>query len=114
NHETALAQAAGAADVQACEERANAAAQEADRLRCALNAARAARETAEREEATARTPLEEAEREVQRVSAGVAALTQMLRPAQDLWPPLIDAVKVQPGYEAAFAAALGDEINAPL
>jgi chromosome segregation protein len=114
NHGTALAQAAGAPDVQACEEHANATAQEADRLRGALNAARAARETAEREEATARAPLDEAERQVQRISAEVAALTQMLRPAQDLWPPLIDAVKVQPGYEAAFAAALGDEINAPL
>jgi chromosome segregation protein len=114
NHGTALAQAAGAPDVQACEEHANATAQEADRLRGALNAARAARETAEREEATARAPLDEAERQVQRISAEVAALTQMLRPAQDLWPPLIDAVKVQPGYEGAFAAALGDEINAPL
>src|SRR5207245_46591 len=31
-----------------------------------------------------------------------------------LWPPLIDAVSVESGYEAALAAALGDELDAPI
>src|SRR5262249_53901370 len=33
--------------------------------------------------------------------------------ASDLWPPVIDAVRVEPGYEAALAAALGDDLNVP-
>ncbi|MGZ5934610.1 MAG: hypothetical protein ACXWLV_07875, partial [Rhizomicrobium sp.] len=38
-----------------------------------------------------------------------------MRPeGQDLFPPLIDAVAVRPGYEAALAAALGDDLQAPL
>ncbi len=30
-----------------------------------------------------------------------------------LWPPVIDAVTVAPGYEPALAAALGDDLSAP-
>ena len=30
----------------------------------------------------------------------------------DLWPAIVDAVKVAPGYELALAAALGDDLNA--
>jgi chromosome segregation protein len=66
-------------------------------------------------EAAARAPLEAAEREVQRIAAEAAALTKLLRRgSQDLWPPVIDALRVQPGYEAALAAALGDDLDAPL
>src|SRR5262249_28647052 len=69
----------------------------------------------ERDETAAREPLEAAERDVQRLSAESKALADLLRPeGADLWPPLIDAVRVQPGYEAAFAAALGDDLQAPL
>jgi chromosome segregation protein len=66
-------------------------------------------------ESRTRVPLEAAEREVQRLDAEIRALANLLRPAgNDLWPPLIDALKVQPGYESALAAALGDDLNAPL
>ncbi len=66
-------------------------------------------------EAAARSPLDAAEQVAQRLAAETRALANLLRPADsDLWPPLIDLVKVQPGYEAALAAALGDELNAPL
>ena len=65
--------------------------------------------------ATTRGPLDAAEQDAQRLTAETRALANLLRPAaSDLWPPLIDSVKVQPGYEAALAAALGDELNAPL
>src|SRR5690606_16357579 len=30
-----------------------------------------------------------------------------------LWPPVIDALKVDAGYEAALGAALGDDLSAP-
>ncbi len=66
-------------------------------------------------EDVARTALDAAEREVQRHSAEAGALSDLLSPeGQNLWPPLVDAVNVQPGYEGALAAALGDELEAPL
>jgi chromosome segregation protein len=73
---------------------------------------RAALETIERD---ARAVLEEAEREVQKLAAEAGALARVLSPAgESLWPPLVDAVAVQPGYEGALAAAIGDELEAPL
>ena len=52
---------------------------------------------------------------MQRLSAEAKALARSAAPeGQDLWPPLVDAVTVQPGYEAALAAALGDDLQAPL
>ena len=111
----AMKDAAEAPDVRAAEEAADAARALAETAR---NAAGAARETliqAERAEADSRGPLENAEREWQRLSAEAKALGDLLRPqGQDLFPPLIDAVKVRPGYEAALAAALGDDLQAPL
>jgi chromosome segregation protein len=112
--DAALASASAAADVKLAEAAAEDAAGAADAARIALMNARSSLEYAEQAENAAREPLEAAEREVQRVSAEASALAQLLRPAQDLWPPLIDAVTVQPGYEAAFAAALGDDIEAPV
>ena len=77
--------------------------------------ARAAFAAAETAEAAARDPLEAAEHEVQRLAAEVKALGELLHPeGEGLFPPLIDAVTVQSGYEAALAAALGDDLQAPL
>ncbi|HEY5346981.1 MAG TPA: hypothetical protein VIJ72_02230, partial [Rhizomicrobium sp.] len=43
------------------------------------------------------------------------ALGDLLHPeGEGLFPPLIDAVTVQSGYEAALAACLGDDLQAPL
>jgi chromosome segregation protein len=81
----------------------------------ALTLARHTLEDAERVEAEARGPLEAAEREAQMLSAEAKALADLLQPeGQGLWPPMVDAVAVQPGYEAALAAALGDDLQAPL
>ena len=77
--------------------------------------ARERRTQAEAPEAAAREPLETAEREVHRLSAEVKALGDLLHPeGEGLFPPLVDAVTVQAGYEAALAAALGDDLQAPL
>jgi chromosome segregation protein len=77
--------------------------------------ARSRREDAEATELAAREPLENAEREVHRLSAEVKALGDLLHPeGEGLFPPLIDAVTVQSGYEAALAACLGDDLQAPL
>jgi chromosome segregation protein len=70
---------------------------------------------AEAEEAKTRAPMEEAEHDVQRRAAEVKALGDLLHPeGEGLFPPLIDAVRVQAGYEAALAAVLGDDLQAPL
>ncbi|HEY8696601.1 MAG TPA: chromosome segregation protein SMC, partial [Rhizomicrobium sp.] len=112
--EQALAGAAGSPDVAAVEAVAAAAGRQADMLRSRHGEARAALDAAERAEAEARAPLENAEREVQRLSAEAKALAELLLDrSSDLWPPLIDAVRVEAGYEAAFAAAMGDDIDAP-
>jgi chromosome segregation protein len=87
----------------------------ADAARLALTGARQALEDMEQAEAQARGPLEEAERKVQFLSAEAKALADLLQPeGQGLWPPMVDAVAVQPGYEGALAAALGDDLHAPL
>ncbi len=49
-----------------------------------------------------------------RLEAEEAALADLLGDdSAKLWPPIVDAVTVEPGYEAAFGAALGDDLNAP-
>ena len=111
----AIEGAAQAPDVRAAEATAETARAKMAKAREALVLARETLEAAERDETAAREPLEAAEREAQALSAEAKALADLLRPADaDLWPPLVDAVKVQPGYEAAFAAALGDDLQAPL
>jgi chromosome segregation protein len=70
--------------------------------------ARAARETAARE------ILREAEAEAARLKGEARALMDLLATDDsDLWPPLIDAVTVEPGYEDALGAALGEDMTAP-
>ncbi|HEV2560619.1 MAG TPA: chromosome segregation protein SMC [Rhizomicrobium sp.] len=111
----AMEDAAAAPDVRAAEAAAESARTEAEGLRSTVPDARAAFDASERAEADARKPLEDAERETQRLSAEAKALSDLLRPeGQDLWPSLVDAVNVQSGFEAAFAAALGDDLQAPL
>ena len=112
--DAAIQDAAGAPDVREAEAAAMDARGIAGTRRTAVAERRAASEAADRAEAESREPLEAAEGEVQRLSAEAKALSDLLQPeGNDLWPPLVDAVTVEPGFEAAFAAALGDEINAP-
>jgi chromosome segregation protein len=111
----ALESAKDAPDVQACEHETEQARTASEEARAAAGEARTKFQDAEGTEATAREPLETAEREVQRLSAEVKALGDLLHPeGEGLFPPLVDAVTVQSGYEAALAAALGDDLQAPL
>ncbi|UKJ74664.1 chromosome segregation SMC family protein [Azospirillum brasilense] len=84
-----------------------------------------AREAAERAERTksdaepaqsrAREALQTAESARAKLKAEERALAELLSAgAGDLFPPLVDAVTVAPGYEGALAAALGDALTAPL
>jgi chromosome segregation protein len=113
--DAALQSAKDAPDVHAAEEETERARAVSETARAAAAQARTKFQDAETVEAAARTPLESAEHDVQRLSAEVKALGDLLHPeGEGLFPPLVDAVTVQSGYEAALAAALGDDLQAPL
>ncbi len=62
-----------------------------------------ARETSQRSEA-----------QDAQLAAEENALAELLRQKDaDLWPGVIDAVAVEPGFEAALGAALGDDLDVP-
>ncbi len=60
-----------------------------------------------------RQAFDEARRAAERLQTEVRTLTNFLRnDGGDLWPAVVDALMVEPGYETALAAALGDDIEA--
>ncbi|WP_029350484.1 AAA family ATPase [Bosea sp. 117] len=62
----------------------------------------------------ARRPLAEAEKQAQRLDAEARTLAKLFDSgAGKKWPPVIDAVRVARGYEAALGAALGDDLDLP-
>jgi chromosome segregation protein len=72
-------------------------------------AVRAARAT----EAESRSQNDEARRKADRLQTEVRTLTNLLKTGGgELWPSLIDQIKVSSGYEMALGAALGDDIDA--
>ena len=100
---------------------------EAERLATAVDAAVAAAKAAEalaltsegqvsgarKAESEARSRSDEARRRFDSLATEVRTLSKLLKVADgDLWPPLIDALTVTPGYETALGAALGEDIEA--
>ncbi len=72
---------------------------------------RSARETTD----AARAVLLEAERRAQRLETEAKTLARLLRvEKENPWPAVIDDLVVEKGYEAALAAALGDDLDAPI
>ncbi len=62
-------------------------------------------------ESSARQAFNEIQSRHNRVTAEAAALTEILAASPDSkWPSLTDEITVQAGYEAALAAALGDDL----
>ncbi|MGZ9112307.1 MAG: AAA family ATPase, partial [Rhodoplanes sp.] len=62
-----------------------------------------------------RQPLAETERRAHRLETEARTLAKLLRvDAKQLWPPVIDLLSVEKGYETALGAALGDDLNAPI
>jgi chromosome segregation protein len=111
----ALARVAAEPDVHASEVAVAEARKRAFEAREAFERCREALRNAEQAEHDTRAPLEGAERDVERLGGEAKALRDLLRPHDnELWPPLIDSVRVEDGYEAALAAALGDSLDAPL
>lgn len=73
-----------------------------------------ARRQAQEKERALREPMQQAERAAGDLAAQARALTDMLAMDEsDLWPPMIDAVDVEHGYETALGAALGDDLSVP-
>jgi len=82
--------------------------------RTAVDGAEATRAQALSRESEIREALREAETRCTRLKAEINALETMLTVGDpDLWPPMVDALQVEPGYELALAAALGDDLSAP-
>jgi chromosome segregation protein len=62
----------------------------------------------------ARVPLAAAERRVQRLETEAKTIGKLLAVEnKNLWPPVMDALVVEEGYEKALGAALGDDLDAP-
>ena len=86
------------------------AAAEADTLR-----AEAAQSAARQALDVARQPLAEAERNTQRLETEAKTLARLLHVEnKQMWPPVIDLLTVEKGYETALGAALGDDLDAPV
>jgi chromosome segregation protein len=79
---------------------AQAAVAEAEKAALAAEAAHAA--ARDRYEAS-RGPLAEAEQNLQRLAVE----------SKNMWPPVMDSITVEKGYELALGAALGDDLDAP-
>jgi chromosome segregation protein len=75
--------------------------------------AEAAHAEARDAEARSRGPLSEAERAAQRLETEARTLMKLLgSDAGGLWPPVVESLSVEKGYEAALGAALGDDLDA--
>ena len=110
--ELATLKSADNAPLAAAVEGAQAALTEAE---AAAVAAEAAHANARLDLEAARTALSEAEKGVQRLETEAKTLAKMLSPeTRNLWPPVIDHVSVDKGYEKALGAALGDDLDAPV
>lgn len=60
-----------------------------------------------------RQPVSEAERKAQRLETEARTLAKLVTSATgDLWPPALDQITVEKGYETALGAALGDDLEA--
>lgn len=76
--------------------------------------AEAARSAALQALEAARRPLAQAEAQLHRLEAEARTLAKMLDVAEKkLWPPVVDSIRVDAGFEAALGAALGDDLDAP-
>ncbi len=78
-------------------------------------AAEAAHGAARKNLDAARLPLADAERAASRLDTEAKTLMKLLAvETQSMWPPVIDKMTVEKGYEIALGAALGDDLDAPV
>ena len=102
-------------DIEAARAGAENAAAALSALESDLSAAEEELQSARSAEQAAREPREAAVKALSALEAEARTLGRLLEGAEpDLFPPLIDSVGVEPGIEAALAAALGDDLEASL
>ena len=82
--------------------------------RAELEAAEVALFAAQAAESETRDAVREAEAAHARLDAEASALSRLLSEGIDDFPPVIDSLTVEPGYELALAGALGDDLGAPV
>jgi chromosome segregation protein len=82
--------------------------------RAAVEAAETERGDRARAEAEARTAVRAAEDRLGRLQTEARGLAQLLTQGRRDHPPALDQVRADKGYEAALAAALGDDLDAAL
>ncbi|MEM7619025.1 MAG: AAA family ATPase [Pseudomonadota bacterium] len=71
--------------------------------------------TAQDDEKSTREIVAEAKLHAGQLETEVRTLTKLLvSPATQEWPPVIDHIQVQPGYEMALGSALGDDLEASI
>ncbi len=88
-----------------------------DVARDAVEEAEQARQAADTRQSRAREALQGVESIRAKLKAETSALAELLHGRSgsgDLFPPLVDAVTVARGFEAALAAGFGDDLTAPL
>ena len=73
-------------------------------------------ETAREAEAAARQPVTEAKARLNAIETEAKTIARMLNAGQgaELFPPVVEKIKVDRGYETALGAALGDDLDLPL
>jgi chromosome segregation protein len=82
-------------------------------LEAELARAEAAEEEAGEAEVKALAAASAMKLEAQELQTELVTLLKLLAPANEGdWSPIVDAVKVEPGYEQALGAALGDDLDA--
>jgi chromosome segregation protein len=79
----------------------------------ALTASEAARQSSAEKEVRLREILQQVTAKRAKLQAEADALSALFAGSDsDMWPPLIDALSVAPGYEQALGVALGDDLQA--
>jgi len=81
-------------------------------VRAELSECEAALKRAEAADEAAWAPYRAAESAARELAAEVAALGKIAPPDAAKFPPVLAAIDVEPGYERALAAALGDDLDA--
>ena len=73
-------------------------------------------EAAREAEAAARQPVTEAKARLNAIETEAKTIARMLNAGQgaELFPPVVEQIKVDRGYETALGAALGDDLDLPL
>ncbi|AKI01457.1 condensin subunit Smc [Hoeflea sp. IMCC20628] len=82
----------------------------------ALAGIEGALEAARQAETAARQPVTEAKARLNAIETEAKTIARMLNAGQgsDLFPPVVESIKVDRGYETALGAALGDDLDLPL